>query len=67
MLLKEKGKLQFEDSLTKFCPEFPDYSRTITIRHLLNHTSGLPDYEELLLAKVDYATLFQSFRSRLRA
>jgi CubicO group peptidase (beta-lactamase class C family) len=64
MILKERGKLQFEDPLAKFCPEFPAYARTITIRHLLNHTSGLPDYEEILLGgKVDYDKLFQSSKS----
>lgn len=63
LMLKEKGKLQLDDSLAKYCPEFPDYARTITIRHLLNHTSGLPDYEELLLGKVDYDKLYQSSKS----
>ncbi len=42
MLLKKQGKLDYSDSLRKFFPELP-YSN-ITIRHLLNHTSGLPDY-----------------------
>ena len=60
MILKDRGKLRFEDSLAMFCPEFPPYARTITIRHLLNHTSGLPDYEELLLGKVDYDKLLTS-------
>jgi CubicO group peptidase (beta-lactamase class C family) len=60
MILRDRGKLQLEDPLSKFCPEFPAYARTITIRHLLNHTSGLSDYEELLLGKVDYDKLFQS-------
>jgi CubicO group peptidase (beta-lactamase class C family) len=67
MILKERGKLQFDDSLTRFCPEFPGYARAITIRHLLNHTSGLPDYEELLLGKVDYDKLFQSSKSKRAA
>jgi CubicO group peptidase (beta-lactamase class C family) len=49
MILKDRGKLQLEDPLAKFCPESPAYARNITIRHLLNHTSGLPDYEEILL------------------
>lgn len=45
MILEEKGKLKYSDSLRKFFPQLP-YSG-ITIRHLLNHTSGLPDYMEL--------------------
>lgn len=41
MLLKEKGKLDFDDSITKFLP-LPLYKK-VTVRHLLNHTSGIPD------------------------
>jgi CubicO group peptidase (beta-lactamase class C family) len=63
MILQERGKLRLEDPLAKFCPEFPAYAQAITIRHLLNHTSGLPDYEEILLGKVDYDKLFQSSKS----
>jgi len=64
MILSEHGKLRFDDTLAKFCPEFPAYARRITIRHLLNHTSGLADYEELLFGgKVDYDKLFQSSKS----
>jgi CubicO group peptidase (beta-lactamase class C family) len=62
MILADQGKLQFDDTLSKFCPEFPDYARTITIRQLLNHTSGLPDYEELLVGKED-ANFFRSSKS----
>lgn len=42
MILKEKKLLNYDDSVTKYIPEFP-YPR-ITIRMLLNHTSGLPNY-----------------------
>ena len=42
MILKKQGKLSSEDSLRHFFPELPYYN--ITIRNLLNHTSGLPDY-----------------------
>lgn len=52
MLLAEQRRVQLDDTLAKFCPEFPDYAKTITIRELLNHTSGLPDYEQLLVGKI---------------
>jgi len=48
MLLVQERKLRYEDSLTRIFPDFPEYGRAITIRHLLNHTSGLPDYEDLM-------------------
>lgn len=51
MLLKKQGKLSYEDSLRKFIPELPYYN--ITVRQLLNHTSGLPDYMELFTENWD--------------
>jgi CubicO group peptidase (beta-lactamase class C family) len=48
MLLVHDRKLRYEDRLTDIFPDFPEYGREITIRHLLTHTSGLPDYEELM-------------------
>jgi CubicO group peptidase (beta-lactamase class C family) len=50
MLLVRDGKLRYEDSLTDLFPDFPEYGRGITVRHLLDHTSGLPDYEDLMPA-----------------
>jgi len=48
MLLVHDGKLRYDDRLTQIFPDFPEYGRAITVRHLLTHTSGLPDYEDLM-------------------
>jgi CubicO group peptidase (beta-lactamase class C family) len=48
MLLVHDGKLRYDETLSEIFSDFPAYGRTITIRNLLNHTSGLPDYEDLL-------------------
>jgi CubicO group peptidase (beta-lactamase class C family) len=50
MLLVHDGKLRYSDKLSDVFPDFPAYGRTITIRQLLNHTSGLADYELLMEA-----------------
>ena len=49
MLLVHDGKLRYDDHLTEIFPDFPPYGKAITIRNLLNHTSGLPDYEDILM------------------
>ncbi len=48
MLLVRDGKLRYQDRLTDIFPDFPEYGKSITIRNLLNHTSGLLDYEDLM-------------------
>jgi CubicO group peptidase (beta-lactamase class C family) len=48
MFLIHDGKLRYDEPLTEIFPQFPAYGKSITIRNLLNHTSGLPDYEELM-------------------
>jgi CubicO group peptidase (beta-lactamase class C family) len=53
MLLVHDGKLRYDDRLTDIFPGFPDYGKAITIRTLLNHTSGLPDYEDLMEQRSD--------------
>ena len=50
-MLVRDGKLHYDDHLTDVIPEFPAYGKPITIRNLLNHTSGLPDYEDILTAQ----------------
>ncbi len=43
----ERGKLSLEDDLSKFIPEFPEQGHRVTVRQLLNHTSGIVDYHYL--------------------
>jgi len=45
--LKEQGKLKLDDPISKYISDLKEYDK-ITIRHLLNHTSGLPDYMQLM-------------------
>jgi CubicO group peptidase (beta-lactamase class C family) len=52
LLLEKEGKLRLDDDVRKYIPELPDYSESrqkVTILQLLNHTSGLRDYNSLLL------------------
>ena len=47
-LLAKQNKLSLDDDIRKHLPELPVYDGTVTIRHLIHHTSGIPDYLELL-------------------
>ncbi len=42
MILHDQNKLRFDDTVSRYIPEFP--YKDVTIRQLLNHTSGLPNY-----------------------
>jgi len=46
MMLENENKLSFDDTLLKFFPDFPDYASKITIKNILQHTSGLLAYED---------------------
>ena len=48
LMLADRGKLSLDDTLDKFFPGGPKYWEKITVKHLLTHTSGIPDYEELV-------------------
>jgi CubicO group peptidase (beta-lactamase class C family) len=48
VLLQQDGKLSLDDPVRKYIPELPDYGSPLTIRHLLNHTSGLRDWGTVL-------------------
>jgi CubicO group peptidase (beta-lactamase class C family) len=44
LLLAQQGKLSIDDQVRKHIPELPDYGTPLTIRHMINHTSGLRDW-----------------------
>ena len=48
LLLAEEGKLSLDDDIRKHIPEVPDFGKTITLRHLATHTSGMRDQWDLL-------------------
>lgn len=52
LLLFEEQRLSLEDSVRKWLPSLPDLATPITIRHLLTHTSGLIDYEDVIPASM---------------
>jgi CubicO group peptidase (beta-lactamase class C family) len=47
LLLVQRGKISLDDDMRRYFPELPAYERPITVRHLLNHTSGLRDWGEI--------------------
>ena len=52
LMLEEQGKLKIEDPITKYIPDYPTKGKTITIHHLLNHTSGIKSYTSMNLQKM---------------
>lgn len=44
MILQERGKLSLPDSICKYVSDCPEAWQPVTVRQLLNHTSGIPDY-----------------------
>jgi CubicO group peptidase (beta-lactamase class C family) len=60
LLLAKEGKLSLDDDIRKYLPELPAYQDTITIRHLIHHTSGLRDRIDLLrLAGRDFEQVYR--------
>ena len=51
IMLVHDGRLRYDQTLTEVFPDFPPYGKNITVRNLLNHTGGLPDYEDLMDAQ----------------
>ena len=46
--LIQQGKISLDDDIRKYLPDVPEFGKTITIRHLVHHTSGLRDWPEAL-------------------
>ena len=46
MMLVEQGRLRLDDPIVRFLPEGKQRWRGVTVRHLLTHTSGIPDYTD---------------------
>ena len=51
LLLEEQGKLDLDDKIQKYLPDFPEYKTPLTIRHFIHHTSGVRDYLTLMSLK----------------
>lgn len=49
VMLAQEAKLSLDDDIHKHIPEVPDFGKTITLRHLIHHTSGLRDQWNLLV------------------
>ncbi|NNF65950.1 MAG: serine hydrolase [Gammaproteobacteria bacterium] len=47
LLLQEQGRLDVSDNINKYLPEYPTHGHTITIEHLLTHTSGIFNYTDI--------------------
>jgi len=67
LLLAEDGRLRLDDPIKRYFPALPAAANGITIRHLLTHTSGLIDYEDVMdpadtrqVHDADVLTLLQS-------
>ena len=61
MLLVQDGKIGLEDKVSKYLDETPEAWKSVTIRHLLSHTSGIKDYSSDLRRAFPYDTSPEKF------
>jgi len=47
LMLVAEGKVSLDDPVRRYFPQFPPFTEAVTIRNLLNHTSGIADYEPI--------------------
>ena len=64
--LSHDGKLSLDDDIRTYLPDMPDFGNTITIRHLLHHTSGLRDWVQSLVIAGDLMDDVISFKHILK-
>lgn len=73
MILMEQGKLNYDDDVKKYIPDFP--YKNVSVKNLLTHTSGLPDYLEMLdehwdkrkfASNYDIVKCFNLYRPKIR-
>lgn len=63
-LLAQEGRISLDDDVRKYIPELPAYGRTMTVRHLVHHTSGLRDiYTLMSLAGIRMEDVFPDERA----
>lgn len=58
----DEGKLSWDDKVNKYLPEFTDLKGTATLRQLLSHTAGYPDYQPDGKQRDDYQTLEEAVK-----
>jgi D-alanyl-D-alanine carboxypeptidase len=69
MILVDEGKLSVGDDIRKHLPGYPTHDATITVEHLLTHTSGIPSYTELpgfpqrMAQDIEPAALVEQFKN----
>lgn len=51
IILADEGQISLDDDIRKYIPEMPDYGAPITVRNLINHTSGIRDFLTLFFLK----------------
>ncbi|MFZ9004361.1 MAG: serine hydrolase domain-containing protein [Robiginitalea sp.] len=65
LLLEEQGKLDLDDRIQQYLPDFPEYDAPLTIRHFIHHTSGVRDYLTLMDLKgrsyLDHITALEAY------
>lgn len=59
LLLADEGELALDSPLAAYVPELPEWAGLVTLREMMHHRSGIPDYIELLADRIDEPTTVQ--------